>query len=346
MKKFLFILISLLIGIGFALISLELFLRLNPKFGYIHHSLKLLTKSEAPMVTHANIRPSTLLDYEHIPNYNPGVFSHGYNPRLNSYGLIGEEYKLEKDKGIYRILFLGDSIAAQSWSGEFLEDELNNLKLHLRYKFEIWNAAVAGYDVRRYYIYLKHKGLNYNPDMVLIFFCMDDFGANMNICYKIKDKITAYYFPLTEISKRYTVNPFLIRHSYLYRFVILRVNSYLLSKKKIQGIDPDEENGRYYLQMIKEICENNKIPLFVVIFPYLKPLDEYKDYQIYQYKTICKVIKDLRIKHLNLYEHLPKESLYSLRVNKGDEIHPSREGHRLIAKIIYDYMLDNFFKDK
>lgn len=318
MKKISIHIFSLLIGLAIALIFLELFLRINPKFGYNY------------------MRPSSLLGYEIIPDC-PRVFP----VSSNSYGLIGKEYKLDKDKNTFRILLLGDSIAAQDYSREFLEENLNNnFLLHSKYRFEIWNAGVPSYDVRRYYLFLKHKGLGYGSDMVIIFIFMNDFELNINIYYKTSNGVSEYYFPMTEISKIYTVNSLLMRRSYLYRFIILRLDSYLLSKKKTPKVDPPEEKGYYYLQMVKDICTKNNIPLFLVIFPYLKPLSEYKKYQNEQYQNINKVIRDLGINHLNLYECLIGKDLYSLRERKEDEIHPSNEGHRLIAKIIYDYMIN------
>ncbi len=343
MKKLLFILVSLLIGIGFTLISLELFLRINPKFGYNYSSCNFKNKDMTRFKDHnfGYLRPSALLGYEMIPNCHSV-----YLPiPTNSYGLIGKEYKLKKEKNTFRILLLGDSIAWQDFSRQSLEGFLNSGPLlHSKYKFEIWNAGVPSYDVRRYYLYLKYRGLSFKPDMVVIFFFMNDLHPDLNIYYKTKDEVISYDFPLSEISQRRIINPFLMKHSFLYRFIVLSLNARLLNKKKEQqGVNPQEECGRYYLRVIKEVCEKNKIPLFIVFFPYLKPLDEYRGYQIEEYKSICKVIKESEVNCLNLYEALSSRDLRSLRDRKEDDVHPSREGHRLIATLIYNYLLDNFF---
>ena len=339
MKKLLFIIISLFLGIGVALVILESFLRLDQKFGY-NYGLCKFKNEKLKMLDKDNFqytRPSALLGYEIIPNSTDGL-----PVASNSYGLIGREYKLNKDKNTFRILLLGDSIAWQDWSRQSLEEKLNSdILLNAKYKFEIWNAGCPSYDVRRYYLYLKHKGLNYKPNMVIIFLFMNDFELNTSVYYKNQAGATEYYFPISEISKKICVNPFLMKHAYLYRFIILRLDSYLLSKKKIGGMGLIEENGRYYLKMIKEMCENNKIPLLAVIFPYLKPLNEYTSYEFDEYKTILKVIKDLKINHLSLYEYLCKENWYSLRERKEDEIHPNVQTHRFIGKLIYDYLLNS-----
>lgn len=338
MKPLFFKALSAFSGFLVAYALLELFLRMNPTFGYIQYSFKLLSK-EATIVKDMDelyLRPSQLFGYEPIPN--EGGF--------NSFGLRGKEYSLRKEN-VFRILLLGDSIGWIDWSRQFLEEKLNSTPLlNLNYKFEIWNASVPGYDVRHYYLYLKHKGLNYNPDMVIIFFCMNDFNIDTNIYYKTKDGSMAYDFSPRRAIKKYAINTFLLAKSYLYRFVILKLDRYLYREK--QGVNTDKENGKFYLGLIKEICAKNKILLFTVIFPYLKPLDQYKDYELSQYESICNVAKALNVASINLYTHFSPERLYGLRHDEKDAMHPSYEGHRLIAQIIYNYLITTniFYQQK
>jgi len=70
----------------------------------------------------------------------------------------------------------------------------------------------------------------------------------------------------------------------------------------------------------------------------------YEDCQIADYSAICKVVKDLKIPYYNLhnlYVQLFKEN-FPLREEDEDDIHPSKEAHRLIARKISNYILDNF----
>jgi lysophospholipase L1-like esterase len=345
MKKLIFIILSISIGVVFALLFSELFLRFNPKFGYIYNSFALSDIKTAPQTryfAHNSYRPSSLLGYEHIPNSRT---SDGLP--INSYGLVGAEYKISKDKGVYRMLVLGDSIAVHAWACDFLEKQLNEDDLlGKRYKFELWNSGVGSYDVRRYALYFKSKGIKYDPDIVVMFLCMNDFELDLNIYYRDKNGAIAYNFPLSEVSKIYAPSPFLLRHSHLYRFVILRINSYLLSRKKAQGINKMEENGTYFMGMIKDICEQNGIPLLAVIFPYLKPLSEYNSWQLEEYNTIIRVAGDLMVPYIDLYQYFPPSRLHSLRhVGSGDDIHPNIEGHRIAAEAIYNYMTENLLKE-
>lgn len=319
---------SVLIGIICGLFLSELFLRINPPSGYSYDSFK---SKVAFGGVRDRYRPSNLLGYELIP---------GSHPDINSYGLIGREYKLAKDKGVYRILIIGDSIAEQGYGSEFLERQLNaNPLLAKKYKFQIWTLGTGSYDVRRYAKFLEYRGMNYNPDMVVIFLFMNDFEPNINIYYRNQKNVMEYHFPISEISGIYNVNPYLMKHSYLYRILILQVDRYLLNRKKRSDIHPIQEFGAHYLQKITEICSQNQIALLLVVFPYLKPLGEYDDYRLGNYKFINTAVSGLGVDYINLYDNLSAYDLYDLRDNRDDDVHPSREGHRIISGIIHDYIL-------
>lgn len=314
-------------------------MRLFPKFGYNYSSFQT---PENALVKNWNtkqqdfFRPSDLLGYEHVPNRKQ---------RTNSYGLVSKEYDLKKDKGVYRILILGDSIAEQKWSADFLEEELNkNKSLGLSYRFEIWNAGVGGYDVRRYALFLKYKGLAYNPDMVIVFLFMNDFGLDTLIYYRTENGVVSYNFYLDTLYKKgFRVSPFMMQHSNAYRYAVLKFRAYLEQTEKDNGINKSEDNGKYYLGRIKEMCEKRKIPLYIVIFPYLKDINEYSPYQRNEYITITKVLKEMRLDYIDLhsfYDRLIKER-FDVRQSKKDDMHPNKEVHIMIGKILYDYLLDN-----
>lgn len=341
MKKILFRLFAVFLGLFLALLFFEVLLRFNGRLRYNFPSFKE-EKNHKTMLSVFNdshndftYRPSSLLGYELIPNSSSDI---------NSYGMMDRDYKLKKEKNTFRILLLGDSIARHEHASVLLEGLLNTeANLNAKYKFEIWNAGVGGYDIRKYAIYLRHKGLGYNPDMVVIYLCLNDFDLDTNIYYKSFGKTIGYRFEGPQVSKSYGVSPFLIANSYLYRLLILDLENCLSGDKKIKNKESLTENGNYYLGLIKDICEKNKIPLFVVIFPYLKSLDSYTQYQLQQYKSICGTVKDLGVNYINLYESLPEGSLYELRQEKDDEIHPGSEGHALISKEIYRFILSKFF---
>lgn len=334
----------LFLSIGISLILIEVFLRVNTTFSMKYSFYKYDISKKKPMaewltkdaVKH---RPSSILGYELVPNSTP---------EINSYGMIGKEHKLEKENNTYRILLLGDSIAAQGYSTEFLEEKLNdNPILNKKYKFEIWNAGVPGYDVRQYANYLRYKGIKYSPNIVIIFFCLNDFDIDTCVYYKDERGFTSFDLQIKELSKKYILNLFLLKHSYLYRFIIMRLENYLINKKINQHADPREEEGVFYLSMIKDICQKNNIPLFCVIFCYLKPIKEYNSYERLQHELMLKVLKNLKVNYIDLEDYLVNKELISFRINsifknKIDYIHPSENGHKIIADIIYNHLWKDF----
>ena len=331
----------------------EVFLRLNPLLSR-RYSFNQFVIKEDPIYTTFNrrredyqtYRPSDILGYEFIPNVNP---------MINSLGMIGKERSIEKDKGTYRILVLGDSITAHNWYVESLEAKLNNSNPKLKYKFELWNTGVPGYQVTQYANYLKFKGIKYNPDMVIIGFCLNDLQYSYHVYYKDRNRFTICYNPAIALSKKIYLNGFLFKHSYLHRLLILKIENSLTDAQagdsylgvrsydfKLAGYDNKAE-GVYYLKIIQNICEERKTALLGVVFPYLKPLSEYTDSELYNYNKLIEMLKALMIDYIDLYNYFPEVKRYSLRLHSFDYAHPSIEGHEIVADAIYAHLLENYF---
>ena len=345
LRRYLFKCIAICIGISAAVFLLEIILHISPTLSFRYGTLKYKSQ-ELPGVFKAwdyVLQPSALLGYEHVPNRQCDVI------KTNSFGLVSREHPFAKQKGIYRILILGDSIAAMGWSGNYLEDYLNlDSSLKNRYNgFEVWNAGVGSYDSRRYFLYLNYKGLAFKPDAVFLFLFMNDFELNTCIYYKNKDGVTEFDFNIEAIANTsFKVNPFMMCNSYLYRFIILSVNNLLLYKKNLRGKDVQEENGIFYLGKIKQICQSQGISLYVFIFPYLDSLEKYDNYERKQYFTILKVVKELKIPYIdfyNLYEYRREHGM-PLKFLPNDDMHPNEETHKIIASVIYEFLLKTELK--
>jgi hypothetical protein len=276
-------------GVVFSVLLIELFLRINYKFGYTCQTFAMFKPKNAtmpPLFNDLCLRPSDLLGYEPVPGCTTCN-----DKKVNSYGLMGKEYSLSKEKGTFRILLLGDSIAWWDWSRQDLEKHLNDDPMFASRKVEIWNASTPSYDVRRYFLYLKHRGLRYKPDMVLIFFCLNDFRTDINFYYRLSSGYKAFYAPLRETSKVMAVDRTLMQHSHLYRFFVMRLEDCLEHKRKAARGSELEDDGKFYLSAIKDLCDRNGILLYPVVFPYLySSYDEYSPGQKEEYTAMMKVL--------------------------------------------------------
>jgi len=323
------------ISVLFFLFLVETALRCMPGFNCnykIHNPLinELNSSHWYPMV-----RPSSTLGYEMIPNSSPEV---------NSYGMAGREYNFTKQQGTYRTLVLGDSITHMDFYVRSLEQKLNS-NPNLKYKFELWNAAIFGYQVNQYCNYLKFKGIKHNPDMVLIGFCLNDFNTPGSIViYKNHSGVTGYYYVGRSLPKIVPVNNFLMKYSYAYRFIYATSDAILTKFTVKEDKDDRITTGRLHLKEIKKICLNNKIRLLGVVFPYLKPIEKYSKLEVQEYENMLNLLRELDIDFLDLHKAFPKESekLESLRRWKNDFVHPSVQGHDIAAKAIYEYLINSY----
>jgi len=112
--------------------------------------------------------------------HKPGAEGNYFNPpgeydtyaKVNSAGLIDQEYSLEKPEGVYRILVLGDSFAEglrvpmDAAFHSILEEELNAKGKRV----EVINAGVAGWGSDQELLFYQEIGRQYEPDMVLLAF--------------------------------------------------------------------------------------------------------------------------------------------------------------------------------
>jgi hypothetical protein len=118
------------------------------------------------------------------PNYR-GWFA-GVRVELNSLGLRDpREYRLEKPKGTFRVLVLGDSVTFGHGSvyehtyPYLLEQLLKHWRPDVRW--EVWNAAEPGYNTSQELAQLYEVGPEYKPDLVIVGFYGNDVYDNQPI---------------------------------------------------------------------------------------------------------------------------------------------------------------------
>lgn len=104
----------------------------------------------------------------------------------NSLGLRDDrEYDLRKKPGTFRILVLGDSVTfghgsiAENTSPRLLEGKLRAWRPEV--DWQVWNAAVPGYNTAQELAHLLEVGPSFQPDLVIVGFYENDLFDNYDV---------------------------------------------------------------------------------------------------------------------------------------------------------------------
>ncbi len=174
------------------------------------------------------------------PGYS-GWFA-GVPVRINSLELRDDrEYQLDKAPNTFRILVLGDSVTfghgsiAEHAYPRLLEDQLCRWRPDI--DWQVWNAAVPGYNTSQELAQLLEVGPRFQPDLVIIGFFENDVVAN----YRVEP-------PGRAARARSAVLSFLYRHLYsieLYKRLYLQLAWRLSSangyRLRLQHINEEEQ---------------------------------------------------------------------------------------------------------
>ena len=110
----------------------------------------------------------------------------GVPVRINQLGFRDDrEYSLEKSPRAFRILVLGDSVTfghGSVWAHTYpylLEQKLKAWRPGI--EWQVWNAAVPGYNTSQELAHLLDVGPRFQPDLVVVGFFENDFVGNLPV---------------------------------------------------------------------------------------------------------------------------------------------------------------------
>lgn len=176
------------LGVFFALVLLEVGIRVS---FLAEHPLSVTAetfppppspdcKGENAATLGHLVRPSDVADL--VYELKPDIHTCYYGARVdtNSQSIRAErDYEIPKPPNTYRILLLGDSqtfgqgVNFDETFGQILEKKLNEASKGP--VVEVLNGGVDGYNTAQEAAFFVHRGLRFEPDLVLILFIANDF---------------------------------------------------------------------------------------------------------------------------------------------------------------------------
>jgi len=297
------------------------------------------------------------LDYTLKPNMQY-KFEH-IRVVINSQGLRDDLVSLEKPRGVYRILGLGDSVTF-GWQVDQRETYLAQLESMLNAddpsrRYEVINAGMPGYNMSNELAYLSEHGMRYQPDLVIVGFCALNDADGTRAVY-MRDGNIAYvpldssFAPTDAGGVVARVKGFLRRKSRLYHFVTQqygmlrsrwRKNSQTSGSAASHWPFPLEEEDELWERIrsqileIQDAAEEHGARLLLVVFP-TKSQVMSKDAPLVPQEVLADFAQRIDIP---IVDPLPafREQGPSL-VFADDFSHPSAFGHQLVAEEVFSLL--------
>jgi lysophospholipase L1-like esterase len=248
-----------------------------------------------------------------------------YQGRSNSLGYRDREHPVEKPPGTYRIVVLGDSIAAgyRIARGEetfpvLLEERLRRAGLPA----EVLNFGVSGYNTEQEVETLRTRALRFAPDLVVVAYCHNDRRPpDPRIVAALREaRGGRTVFPVADAQR------VLIR-SALYRFVRYGV----LAPRESEGGAAGGNTVARSLRELALLSRREGFGVLLAVFPYLpKPYDA--DHAR-EHVRLARLAREVGFHHLDLRPAF-RDCRGRPEKLRFDRYHPTAAGHRCAAEAI------------
>ncbi len=250
------------------------------------------------------------------------------------------------DNNKIKIIALGDSITFRYQWGmqDYYPHKLDKLLKAEGYdQCVVLNAGVPGYNTKQEVRYLETKLLKYNPDIVIVGYCV----ANDRT---IKRKIIRYADALycSDIKESYPqiiflpfdIDRMLMEKSSLFRFI--NFGMFSLGKKlnpdwvgiRCKQFDFSDETEEA-IRSLKQKALKKKFSLLFVVFPVLSDADAPAS------DWVIDRLKQYDIPFIDMRTAFSKAGYENIRIEATDLGHPNKKGHDLAAKQLFDYFIEN-----
>jgi len=285
------------------------------------------------------------VDYrgEAKPGAQGGAPKAGGEERLAFYDYLGAsnrlgfrdvDHEVAKPSGVYRIVVIGDSIAAGLKVDRFedtfpaiLGERLNAQGV----KAEVISLAVSGYNTQQEVETLREKGLRYKPDLVLLSYSLSSREHIDGDIYKTLLEEEQHHGGVSSAR----TNPYLVK-SALYRFFRYRVfppHRGPADPKRVEQFLADVSTDRVaeYFGVLDELSKKNGFQVLVAVFPrftknfHAYPLGEQHAYA----KNLAALHKFHYLDLIDAFQACRDASPEPIEV---DNFHPNVRGHRCAAE--------------
>ena len=203
--------------------------------------------------------------------------------------------------------------------------------------------GVPGYNTVQEYYLIREKTLDFNPDILILQICPNDFERTVGIRkYREGKRLTLvpyHDYPIPFVINKTKFTSFLMHNSHLFKIVNLKLHS-ILNKGETRSEHPlrdvymlGEEKSFQHLKKIKNLLEGKGIQFVAVIFPFQQRGDTYSFASLHQ--RIHSELEKLKIPYIDLNEKLNNNQVEDLWFERR---HPNIRGHTVAGRTIFRFL--------
>jgi hypothetical protein len=281
------------------------------------------------------LSPNPKIGYEMIPHFectddSPEWFAE-FRGKGNGLGFRDRDHEREKPEGVYRILAIGDSISMGLMVDASEDVYTSVLERTLREKnrnVEVLNFGVAGYNTQQEVATLIEKGLDYDPDLVLLQYCLNDRqmvnGGIIESLLQREGKSSGIDRSLLDSN---------LSQSALYRFLryaaFPQLRERIRAQRRVAMQELTKDTVEENFALLGRTSREEGFEVLVVVFPIF---DRNLTSVPREHVAIARYSASNGLRHLDLL-HAFRKCSASTRV-QANAMHPNRFGHACAAQAI------------
>jgi lysophospholipase L1-like esterase len=262
---------------------------------------------------------------------------------INSHGLRGPEFTLEKPAGTFRILSLGDSrtfgwgLGDEETYSRRLESLLQQRGAANR-KVEVINAGVNAWSYPQMLVYFREEGLRFAPDAVIV--------GEANLWTQFSEENSPEF--VEKFLGRVRLKNFLRRFALYHFFIEVQLQDfYQRHRTRFIPVDPQqdklfkeqqqEDPDRVFREAIRDLClmaRSNRVLPLLLFLPTVTDLNTTNESRVLRVKR--EVAGQLGVPLLDLTPDLvgAGKELYL----EADPVHLNAQGNRIVAERLLESM--------
>lgn len=294
---------------------------------------KLITKRETATNTYSVLIPNAV-----------GKRA-GHNVTVNEAGYRGKFYSREREPATNRIMIFGDShTLGIGASDRDTYPAVVERILRQKVSTQVLNLGVGGHDLRQIIGYIRDAVPLYKPDLVVLTFHAGDLVSSDIILQGNEREAKG---ETASVGALYETKQFLIKNSYLMRFVIPYVSvlwpNYIGRAPGITDYEYEEisQEGQAWRSARRQILEirnylcSQDVKLVFVMFP---SMNDFKNHPAKELHRLFGVwLQDNEIEHIDLLPYYDGKTARRLWATLLDK-HPNVDGYQIAGEAVAEWL--------